>query len=145
MLLALELIICMPTASLTYMGGLRTRLQHEKSGQEIFTDAPVDNHGKGEAFSPTDLLSGALIACMVTIVGILAESKNLALGQVTGTVNKFMAESPRRVSALQTTLTFTGNELSLKERQMVENAAMNCPVVKSLHTDIAVSVRFIYE
>lgn len=134
----------MPTVSLTYEGSLRTRLVHEKSGSLLQTDAPVDNHGKGEAFSPTDLVAAALISCMVTVMGILAESKGFDMGKVTGSVNKIMGENPRRITGLDLVLEFSNPHLSQKERQMLENAAMNCPVAKSIHPEIIVQVRFNY-
>ncbi len=134
----------MPTVSLTYEGSLRTRLVHEKSGSPLQTDAPVDNHGKGEAFSPTDLVAAALISCMVTVMGILAESKGFDMGKVTGSVNKIMGENPRRITELDLVLNFSNPNLSQKERQMLENTAMNCPVAKSIHPEIIVQVRFNY-
>jgi uncharacterized OsmC-like protein len=133
-----------PTAKVHYDGELRTTATHILSQQQIFTDAPPDNQGKGEAFSPTDLLATSLVSCMLTVMGILAQKKGIRLGEVVGTVEKMMAERPRRVSALMIELKFKGHQLSEIEKVLLEDAAINCPVAKSIHPDIAVNVKFGY-
>jgi putative redox protein len=118
------------------MGGLRTRAIHLKSGNEILTDAPVDNQGKGEAFSPTDLLATSLLSCMLTIIGIQAQNRNLMIGKVSGTVRKIMAENPRRVARIEISILFENHHLELEHQRQLEHAALNCPVAKSLDPKI---------
>lgn len=132
------------TATVSYLGELRTEATHLRSGNVIITDAPVDNHGKGEAFSPTDLLATSLVACEISIMGIVANKHAIDMGKVSGTVEKIMAENPRRVSILNIVLTFEGGNLSDKEKIILEHAAETCPVAKSLHPDIQVNVQFVY-
>jgi putative redox protein len=132
------------TASIRYLGDLRTESTHLQSGDTILTDPPVDNHGRGEAFSPTDLLASSFVSCMITIMGIHAQKRGLDLGAVSGTVLKVMAESPRRVARLEVEITFEGNTLDVETRRQIEQAGLNCPVAKSLHPDIDQDVRFSY-
>jgi putative redox protein len=132
------------TAAIRYQGNLRTASTHLQSGDTILTDAPVDNHGRGEAFSPTDLLASSFVSCMITIMGIQAQKRGLELGEVSGTVLKVMAESPRRVARLQVEITFEGNTLDADTRRQIEQAGLNCPVAKSLHPDIHQDVSFSY-
>jgi putative redox protein len=132
------------TAELHYQGDLRTQSTHLQSGSTIVTDAPVDNHGRGEAFSPTDLLASSFVSCMLTIMGIHAQKRGNALGDVRGTVKKIMAESPRRVARLEVQITFEGNTLDAETRRQVEQAGLHCPVAKSLHPDIVQEVTFTY-
>ena len=132
------------TAEIIYQGELRTTCTHKRSGTEILTDAPVDNHGKGEAFSPTDLLSTSLVACMITIMGIQANKRKIKIGKVSGTVEKIMGEAPRRVIALIVELTLRDHSLSKSEKILLENAALNCPVAKSIHPDIQMNTKFNY-
>lgn len=134
----------MNTAEIRYQGDLRTLSTHLQSGTTILTDPPVDNHGRGEAFSPTDLLASSFVSCMITIMGIQAMKRGLDLGQVTGTVRKVMAEHPRRVARLEVKITFEGNALDTDTRRQIEQAGLNCPVAKSLHPDIAQDVTFSY-
>ncbi|MFN0204365.1 MAG: OsmC family protein [Bacteroidia bacterium] len=134
----------MNTANLTYLGELRTEMTHIRSGKTIITDAPVDNHGKGEAFSPTDLVAAAFIACMVSIMGIVANKNEMQIGEVKSEVLKVMGEAPRRIVELQATITFEGHQLNEEQKAMLERAAHNCPVAKSLHADMALKVTFVY-
>ena len=134
----------MNTAEIRYQGDLRTLSTHLQSGNAIVTDAPVDNHGRGEAFSPTDLLASSFVSCMITIMGIQAMKRGIDLGQVTGTVRKVMAENPRRVARLEVKITFEGNTLDADTRRQIEQAGLNCPVAKSLHPDIVQDVTFDY-
>jgi len=134
-----------PTATIDYLGDLRTRAIHVKSDNQIVTDAPTDNHGKGEAFSPTDLLSASLVSCMITVMGIIANKRDIAMGKVNGSVEKIMASSPRRVAELNVQLTFSEYDLSDAEKKLLEDTAINCPVAKSLNAEIVVNVKFTYK
>ncbi|RMG63330.1 MAG: OsmC family peroxiredoxin [Bacteroidetes bacterium] len=134
----------MKTARVTYQGQLRTKAEHIRSGQVIHTDAPVDNQGKGEAFSPTDLVATATLTCMITMMGITARKNDIEMGKVEGEVEKVMTEAPRRISALHLTLHFSGHNLSDTDKALLENAALNCPVTRSLHPEIMINVKFAY-
>ena len=123
----------MVTLTTTYEGGLRCRAVHGPSGTTLVTDAPVDNHGKGESFSPTDLVATALGACMMTIMGIVAERHGLDLAGMTAeTVKEMTTEPPRRIASLRTRLTIP-LPADHPQRQLLEQAAHTCPVHKSLH------------
>lgn len=132
----------MNTAEIHYQGHLRTQATHVRSGTTIITDAPLDNHGRGEAFSPTDLLSASLLSCMITIMGIQAQQRNLEMGEVSGSVVKVMAEHPRRVAKIEVQVYFKGHQLSADEQRQLENAGRNCPVAKSIHPDIVQDIHF---
>ncbi|MEP2776691.1 MAG: OsmC family protein [Luteolibacter sp.] len=122
--------------NLNYQGGLRCTATHAPSGNVITTDAPVDNNGKGEAFSPTDLVATALGACMATVMGILAERKEIPLEGMAIEVRKHMSEdSPRRISKLEVDIKMPV-PASHPERKLLESAARGCPVHHSLHPDI---------
>ena len=110
----------MATSKITYTGGLRTAAIHLKSGSEIITDAPVDNQGKGEAFSPTDLLATSLGNCMLTIVGIAAKTHDFNIDGTTAEVTKIMGENPRRVTEIVVNLQFPANNYSDKEKEILE-------------------------
>jgi len=133
----------MTTAKVTYQGDLRTQSIHLQSNNQIITDAPTDNHGKGEAFSPTDLLASSLGSCMLTIMGIKADSMDLDISGTTAEVTKVMAAEPRRVSEVHIEIQF---QQSFDERtqKVLEQAALNCPVAKSVHPDIQQVVNFHY-
>jgi len=126
----------MSTASVIYTGNLRTTATHLKSGNEIITDAPVDNQGKGEAFSPSDLMATSLLSCMMTIIGILANRKLWDLTGMKGNVQKHMADQPRKVSKIEIALHIPDRNWSEADKKMIEQAAMTCPVALSLHPDI---------
>jgi len=134
----------MATSRITYNGGLRTTSVHERSGKEIITDAPIDNKGKGEAFSPTDLLANSLGNCMLTIAGIAANEHGFSIDGTTAEVTKIMAENPRRVSEIIVNFQFPANGYSDKEKKIIERAAHTCPVALSLHPDIKQTVTFGY-
>ena len=134
-----------PTATIEYLGELRTRSTHTRSGNTIITDAPVDNHGKGEAFSPTDLTATSLVTCMISIMGIAAQKGDLDFGNVSGSVQKIMAENPRRIQELLVEIRFQGNDLPQDKKEYLERVALSCPVAKSLHPDIRQDVRFVYD
>jgi uncharacterized OsmC-like protein len=133
----------MSTATARYAGHLRTEATHVASGNTILTDAPVDNHGRGEAFSPTDLVSAALGSCMMTIMGIVAERHQVDLTGVTYDVTKHMAAEPRRIRQIDVTFQMPAT-LPEKERTILENAARTCPVALSLNPEIQQEVRFVY-
>jgi uncharacterized OsmC-like protein len=128
-----------------YQGDLRTQAEHLASENLIITDAPTDNHGKGEAFSPTDLLSVSLACCQMTIMGIVANRENIELKGIRAMVKKVMAADPRRVSEIH--IVYTKPEslvLSDKQKAMLINAAKTCPVAYSLHPDIKQNTEFLF-
>ena len=130
--------------SMVYEGGLRCRLRHEPSGQVITTDAPVDNMGKGEAFSPTDLTAAALGSCMLTVMGIAAQRHNIELTGTRAEVIKEMVTQPtRRVGSISVTIQMAKG-ISSDKRAMLEAVAHACPIHKSLHPDVLVPVQFVY-
>ncbi|MFV8224565.1 OsmC family protein [Christiangramia aquimixticola] len=131
------------TSRVTYLGNLRTESEHLQSGSKVLTDAPVDNHGKGEAFSPTDTVANALATCMITIMGIKAEEMGVDLVGTSAEVQKTMASNPRRISRVEVNIYFH-NDHSEKERKILENAAKTCPVYYSLHPEIEKNIVFIY-
>lgn len=120
------------TSKVIYQGGLRTEATHLKSGNTIITDAPTDNHGKGEAFSPTDLVATALGSCMVTIMGIAAEKHEIDIKGTTVEVEKIMASDPRRIGTIRLVMTLPANRYTPKERKILTAAAHGCPVGKTL-------------
>jgi uncharacterized OsmC-like protein len=131
------------TSEIIYKGSLRTEAIHKQSGSVIVTDAPVDNHGKGERFSPTDLLATSLGSCMLTIMGIKARDMQINLEGTTVGIKKIMAENPRRVSGIDVELSFPeGLILDEKERTILERIAYTCPVAQSLHPDIKLNVEY---
>ena len=134
----------MHTSEIIYKGELRTNCTHMKSGQQIITDAPVDNNGKGEAFSPTDLLATSLGTCMLTVMGIVAKRNNINMDGAKIEILKVMAENPRRVSEINVEIFFPFNNYSQKEKDLLEHTALTCPVAKSLHPDIQQKTRFHY-
>jgi putative redox protein len=130
---------------IAYEGDLRCRAAHGPSGATLATDAPVDNMGKGEAFSPTDLVGTALGTCMMTIMGIAAQRMNVDLRGATAKVTKEMsANPPRRISRLAVTIRVPGN-LTEEQKQKLQNAALTCPVHKSLHPEVAAPVEFVWD
>lgn len=131
---------------ITYTGNLHCEAVHGPSKTRLFTDAPVDNGGKGESFSPTDLVATALGACMVTIMGIVAKRDNLAIEGTEVHVEKEMVQQPeRRIGTLRVKITVKGGkELEQSHRDKLERAAHTCPVHKSLHPDIQTPIEFIY-
>lgn len=132
------------TSSTIYLGELRTKATHARSGQEIITDAPPDNQGKGEAFSPTDLLAAALGSCMITIMGIAARTHGFDMDGTTAKIWKIMESNPRRVGEVKIELTFPKNNYTDKEKKIIEKAAYTCPVYLSLHPDLKKTIRLIF-
>jgi putative redox protein len=130
--------------SVEYEGGLRCRATHGPSQNQVITDAPVDNHGKGESFSPTDLVATALATCMATVIGIKAQQKGYDITGMKVSVEKHMsADSPRRIVRLPLTI-----EIPLPadhpDRPLLEATALGCPVHQSLHPDIDKAVTFVW-
>ena len=127
-----------------YEGQLRCRAMHGPSGQSIVTDAPVDNHGRGEAFSPTDLVATALGTCMLTTMAIVAERHRLDLAGTHVRVLKHMVSQPsRRIGKLEVRIAFA-KAFTPEERQLLERTALLCPVHRSLHPDVEIPVEFAY-
>lgn len=124
---------------------MRTEAVHLKSGNTIITDAPLDNNGKGEAFSPTDLVSAALCSCMMTIMGITARKENQLIDGVEAEVTKVMTANPRKISEIHVNFTFpAGLSLSKEIKEKLEHAAHTCPVALSLDPTIKQIVTFNY-
>jgi len=134
----------MITSKVTYSGELRTKAIHIRSSQEIITDAPIDNQGKGEAFSPTDIVCSALCSCMMTIMGQVAQRENIPMEGVTAEVTKLMSAAPRKISEI--IMKFDMSKLNIldKQRKMLENAARTCPVALSLSDDVIQTISFDY-
>jgi len=134
----------MEIAKIIYEGELRTVATHLRSGKTVITDAPVDNKGKGEAFSPTDLVSTALGCCMMSIMGIAANEHNIPLGNIEASIGKHMAANPRRIAQVDVYLKIEDKGLSDKQKRLLEHAAHTCPVAKSLSAEIVQNVKFEY-
>lgn len=130
------------TATVEYLGNLRTRAKHLKSGNLIVTDAPTDNNGRGEAFSPTDLVSAALSSCMITIMGMVAEREGVDLKGLTSDVVKIMASNPRKIAEIQITFTHPGLVATEVQKQKLKNAALTCPVALSLAESVKQTIVF---
>jgi len=131
------------TSSIIYEGNLRTVCTHERSGSIIETDAPVDNNGKGERFSPTDLVATALGTCMLTIMGMRAREMKIELQGVSIDVEKIMSADPRRITGINLTFHFPERiQIEDNQKAILETAALNCPVIHSIHPDIKVNVLF---
>jgi putative redox protein len=129
------------TASIIYKGNLRCEAEHLQSKTTIETDAPTDNRGKGERFSPTDLLCVSLATCMLTTMGIKAADMNVDISNTRADVTKHMASDPRRVSKVEVTVTLPGNA-NEKERIILEKTGTNCPVAKSIHPEIVLVLNY---
>jgi putative redox protein len=126
----------MPTIVTSYPGDLRTKAEHLQSGEVIITDAPTDNQGKGEAFSPTDLLAASLGSCMLTIMGISAREHGFDLIGTRLQITKIMASNPRRVQEIVIDFSFPHQNFSEKQKKLIEAATKTCPVARSLHPDV---------
>jgi putative redox protein len=132
----------MVTMQLEYQGDLHCKAIHEPSGTELTTDAPKDNQGRGESFSPTDLVATALGSCMLTVMGIMARTHNLDITGATATVGKEMTSSaPRRIARLAVRIHIP-HAISPENQQKLERAAHTCPVHKSLHPDVESPIDF---
>ena len=122
-----------------YSGALRTESIHLRSGSELTTDAPIDNKGKGERFSPTDLVASSLTSCILTIIGINFESKNRDLGHVHCAVEKVMASNPRRISEIKIDFCFENKLLSQEDFRLIHKLADSCPVANSLDPKLIIT------
>lgn len=132
------------TASIVYEGNLRCSAQHLQSGHTLETDAPSDNHGKGERFSPTDLVCTALGACILTTMAIKAESMGIELRSTTAQVTKHMRPSPRSIAAIEVdVLVITETAVSEKELEILKKTGESCPVARSMHPDVALTIRYV--
>lgn len=129
----------METVQTTYVGNLRTQAVHLQSGATIVTDAPTDNHGKGEAFSPTDLFAAAYASCALTIIGIASQTHNLNIDGAIVKTTKVMGENPRRIVELKVDFTFPANNYSEKERSIIEHSIKHCPVGNSLPPELKIT------
>lgn len=132
----------MLTSEVVYTGNLRTICTHTRSGNSLNTDAPIDNKGMGEYFSPTDLLSTSLAACMLTIMGIAAETHGFSIDGTRAEVTKIMAANPRRVAEIIIELFFPPNDYSEKVKSIIKNCAYTCPVSRSLHPELKQNIIF---
>lgn len=135
----------MATSSVKYLGKLRTEAVHLESGTTILTDAPKDNNGEGQAFSPTDLVATALASCMISIMGIVSRRDQITpIDGAKAEVTKIMYAEPRRIGEIHIRITFPPNTYSDKEKKIYEHAAYTCPVAKSIHPDIKQDILFIW-
>lgn len=134
----------MATARIEYLGDLQTKCTHVKSGSTFVTDAPVDNNGKGSAFSPTDTLATAYVSCMITIIGIYCDQNDIPFMHCVGEVNKIMASGPRRVAALEISIDLSGNDWTDEQRAKIIRAGENCPVAKSVSDAMEISISYKY-
>lgn len=132
------------TSKVIYLGFLRTEAEHLKSGEKFITDAPIDNNGKGEAFSPTDLMATSLANCAVTIMGIAANNHDINIDGTEAEVTKHMGTEPRRVVQIDVKFTMPSRDYSSKERKILEVAARTCPVSYSLHPDLIQNISFVW-
>lgn len=134
----------MIVSKVQYTGSLHTEAVHLRSGAELVTDAPTDNHGRGEAFSPTDLVATATACCMLTTMGILAEDRHLSLEGASARVEKIMSEGPRRIAEIRIELSIPSGTLDEKQKTMLENTARTCPVMLSLDPAMIKEISFRY-
>lgn len=132
------------TIQTTYKGGLRTEAVHTQSGSALITDAPIDNHGRGEAFSPTDLLAASYGSCVLTIMGLAAQTHGFNIDGAKVVTTKVMGTNPRRIVELIAEFTLPSNSYTAKERKIIELTAKECPVYNSLHPDMKKTITFSY-
>lgn len=134
--------ITMVTAEVNYLGGLRTECKHVRSGTIILTDAPIDNNGKGESFSPTDLVATAYACCMLSIIGIHCNVNNMVFTHGKASVVKTMGSAPRRISRIEIAMDLSGNGWSAHEAERLIRVAQACPVAKSVHDTIEIEFTY---
>ena len=132
------------TSTVVYQGSLRTHCVHLKSGKAIITDAPTDNHGKGEAFSPTDLVATGLASCMISVMGIKANQHKIDIEGAKAIVTKIMSSNPRRIATIKVVIEMPAIAYTDKERTLLEHTAKHCPVAYSLHPGIEQDLSFVY-
>jgi putative redox protein len=133
----------MATARVTYLGNLRTSCEHLASGTKILTDAPIDNHGKGEAFSPTDLVATSIASCMMTIMGIYCQTHGIAFESCEASVEKYMGTGPRRIEKVVVNMYLNGNNWDEQTRKKVIMAGRACPVALTLEGNVELEFNFI--
>lgn len=129
-----------PTIETRYLGNLRTEAEHVRSGNKVITDAPIDNQGKGEYFSPTDMLATSLTSCILTIMGIKAEEAGFSIEGATAKTWKIMAENPRRVAEIKVEFDFTVCDLTEKNQNILQTLVKVSPVPLSVHADLKQTV-----
>ncbi|HTF06056.1 MAG TPA: OsmC family protein [Bacteroidia bacterium] len=129
-------------SEIEYNGNLRTTSIHLRSGKQVITDAPLDNNGRGEAFSPTDLMSTSLGCCMMTIMGIVAGRHAISIEGMKAEITKIMGTEPRRVIEIVVDFQIPGKDLPAKDKDLLQHAALTCPVAHSLHPDLKQTVNF---
>jgi uncharacterized OsmC-like protein len=135
----------MQISRVTYLGELRTKARHLQSGNEITTDAPKDNNGRGEAFSPTDLVATALANCLLTVMGIAGQKDNMtSISGAEAEITKIMYAEPRRIGEIHIHLRMPAGDYSEKEKKIYEHTARTCPVAKSLHPDLKQVISFFW-
>lgn len=134
----------MPTVTSVYQGNLRSFNTHLQSGSTLVTDAPTDNNGKGEAFSPTDLVATALGTCIMTIMGIYANKNNLNLEGMKMDITKTMADAPRRIGKIEIIITMPEIKLDAFQKTELETITRSCPVCLSLHPEIEKNISFVW-
>lgn len=132
----------MATSTVEYLGGLRTKCTHLKSGKEVLTDAPVDNNGKGEAFSPTDLVATAYVSCMFTIIGIYCDNHEIDFDFGNATITKIMGSNPRRIARIEVDLDFSVNNWNQSIHQRIINAGEGCPVAKTIGENVELKFNY---
>lgn len=130
------------TAEVIYLGGLRTEARHIASGDTFITDAPTDNQGRGEAFSPTDTVCAALASCMLTIMGIYAQGRQWDISGTKASITKIMAAQPRRIARIEMHISVPDFGGSRIDKENLEKAARTCPVALSLHPDLEQHIVF---
>ena len=135
----------METAKTKYLGDLRTEIVHLRSGSVITTDAPVDNKGRGENFSPTDLVASALGSCIFTIMGIAAREHSFSIDGSACRITKIMTENPRKIGEIRIEFDFTGNDYNDKQKKILEYCVKTCPVALSLNESIFQNVTLIFK
>jgi putative redox protein len=131
------------TSLVTYLGELRTEAIHQKSNSVILTDAPIDNNGKGQLFSPTDLTATSLANCMLTVMSINAKSEGISFERIKAKVTKTMTSNPRKISEINIIIEIS-HDWDDKTKKRMEHTALNCPVALSLNSSIQQNVQFIY-
>ncbi|HLN21410.1 MAG TPA: OsmC family protein [Bacteroidales bacterium] len=130
----------METATTKYLGDLRTEMLHVRSGSIIVTDAPVDNKGRGEKFSPTDLVASALGSCIFTIMGIAAREHGFSIEGAACSITKIMADNPRRIGEIRIIFDFPHQKYTSKQKQILQHCVKNCPVARSLNDNVIQNV-----
>jgi putative redox protein len=135
----------METATTKYLGDLRTEMTHVRSGSVILTDAPVDNKGKGEKFSPTDLVASALGSCIFTIMGIAAREHGFSIDGSSCKITKIMTDKPRKIGEIQIEFDFTGHDYTEKQKKILDYCVKTCPVSLSLNESVFQNVTLLFK